>query len=64
MWVKISPSGERGGEGAVRSVGSTTHYNAFGQVASTMDVASNTTTYAYDGQGRRTQVTDALSNTT
>lgn len=29
-----------------------------------MDVASNTTTYAYDDLGRRIQVTDALSNST
>jgi len=45
-------------------VGSFTTYNALGQVASTMDAASNSTTYVYDSLGRRTQVTDALSNST
>ncbi len=61
-----SPSpfrGEGGGEGA-RLVGTYTAYNSLGQVTSTMDAASNTTTYTYDNLGRRTQVTDALSNTT
>ena len=41
-----------------------TTYNSLGQVASTMDAASNVTTYVYDNLGRRTQVTDALSNST
>ncbi|MEI7881587.1 MAG: RHS repeat-associated core domain-containing protein, partial [bacterium] len=62
-----SPSpfrGEGGGEGADGSVGSTTHYNALGQIDWTMDAASNTTTYIYDTLGRRTQVTDALSGAT
>jgi len=45
-------------------VGTITHYNALGQVDSTIDAASNTTTFAYDLLGRRTQVTDALSGTT
>ena len=61
-----SPSpfrGEGGGEGA-RLVGSFTAYNFLGQVASTMDAASNTTTYTYDNLGRRIVVTDALSNST
>jgi RHS repeat-associated protein len=61
-----SPSpfrGEAGGEGA-RLVGTYTAYNSLGQVTSTTDAASNTTTYAYDNLGRRIQVTDALTNTT
>ena len=50
--------------GGGRTVGSYTTYNALGQVASTLDTASNTTTFAYDTLGRRIAVTDALSNTT
>ncbi|MBP7830096.1 MAG: hypothetical protein KA248_09290 [Kiritimatiellae bacterium] len=41
-----------------------THYNTLGQVDYTEDAAGNRTTYAYDpATGRRTTVTDALSNT-
>ena len=54
----------QGGLDTMRLVGSYTFYNAKGQVSSTMDVASNITTYVYDDQGRRVQVTDALSNST
>ena len=50
--------------GSGRTVGSYTAYNALGQVASTMDAASNKTTFAYDAQGRRITVTDALTNST
>jgi RHS repeat-associated protein len=47
-----------------RTLGSFTAYNSLGQVASTMDSASNVTTYTYDALGRRNQVTDALTNST
>ena len=47
-----------------RNIATVTHYNAKGQVDSTMDAASNTTVFVYDDQGRRTAVTDALSNST
>ena len=47
-----------------RTLGSFTAYNSLGQVASTMDAASNTATYTYDNLGRRIAVTDALSNST
>ena len=54
----------QGGQSDLRMVGSYTSYNAKGQVASTMNVSSNLTTYFYDDQGNRAQVTDALSNST
>jgi len=50
--------------GGARSIATATHYNALGQIDYTMDGASNRTTFVYDDQGRRTQVTDALSNST
>ncbi len=51
-------------QGGQRTVGSYTAYNTLGQVASTMDAASNITAYTYDSLGRRTVVTDALGNST
>ena len=53
----------QGGPGAPRIAGSYTIYNTLGQVACTMDAASNATTYTFDEFGRRIAATDALSNT-
>ena len=53
----------QGGPGAPRTVGNYTAYNQLGQVSSTMDAASNVTTFVYDSFGRRTQDIDALTNT-
>jgi RHS repeat-associated protein len=54
----------QGGAGASRTVATYTTYNSLGQIASSMDAASNTTSFTYDVLGRRIAVTDALSNTT
>jgi RHS repeat-associated protein len=47
-----------------RTLGSFTTYNSLGQVASTMDAASNRTSFVFDDLGRRIQVTDPLTNST
>ena len=47
-----------------RTLGSYTTYNSLGQVTSTMDAASNRTSFVFDDLGRRIQVTDPLTNST
>ena len=47
-----------------RTLGSFTAYNSLGQVTSTMDAASNRTSFVFDDLGRRIQVTDPLTNST
>jgi len=54
----------QGGPGAPRTVGSYTTYNALGQVESTMDAASNRTSYTYSpATGLQISVTDAVTGT-
>ena len=48
-----------------RKTGTTIAYNALGQIASTTDGATNTTTFVYEANtGRRIETVDALSNST